>query len=327
MNKYENLTCIIKTGIKDICPKNCKSVLSSVRNLNQQNRTVCIADEKMNAFLEGKNTFNVAISAFYQADSQILERFIQERKENKELVSYYLSISPPELVSDIVESLSNDVIFDIFKESYENFTHYKEEYKTGKKRKSFFEIKGNQYWQRVSFHKICQFIVFIIKEKKEYSLAAQFLILLPEAILKDLEEYTGLTQNEIKNLYLGLSENIYELPINNPQIYPYLLKIMEDEPDIYFVLLTMEGLVKRQENILNITEKLISYYQQNGFGLTIQHIYSELNGLDVELTSEILNQLRQRDIITDSQKEMLDLVFKRGSIDFLKNIKDDILNW
>lgn len=316
--------CLIDTTIHEACPINCKSILRDC-TISQSLQKACIAKDKLNAFLEGKTTFNVGINAFYQATPEILDEFIAERKENLELVSYYLSISEPEKVTDTIESLSDSVIFELFSENYQNYTKLKEDYKEKTRKKGFFQIKGNRFWQGVSFRKICQLIKYAIREKQEYSLAAQFLVLLPSGAVSKLQEFSGITDEEEKTLYLALGDSIYELPIQSPGIYPHMMKLLSDELEISLVLGTMEELVKRQEKILTITNKLIEYYEEHSFGLTIQNIYSELNGLEPELVSEILNQLKDRKVLSDSQKDMLNMVFHKGSIDFLKSLKEDIL--
>ncbi|WCL50111.1 hypothetical protein [Leptospira sp. GIMC2001] len=316
--------CLIDTNIFQACPKNCKSVLKG--NFKQIGlEKSCIAKEKLNAFLEGISTFNVGISAFYQANPDILNSFIKEKPENQELVSYYLSISEPEAVSDIVESLTDSVAYELFKNNYDNYLKLKEDYKTRNTSKNFFKIKGNQYWQGVSFAKICSIILYSIREKNEYALVSQFLVLLPQGVVSHLQEFSGINDQEEKNLYLSLGDSIYELPIQSPGVYPHMLKLFEDDLEIFMILSTMEELVKRQKQILSITGKLIEYYEEHSFGLTIQNIYSELIGLESELVTEILNQLKDKSVISDSQKDMLNMVFQRGNIDFLKTLRGEIL--
>jgi len=317
--------CILQTSLNESCPKNCKNIIQDILP-PQSSDEKCIAKEKMNAFLEGETSFSVGISAFYQASNHTIERFISQRKENLELVSYYLSISDPEKVSSIVEELSEETTFQIFYESYTNYLKLRDNYREGNRIKNFFHLKGNLYWQHVDFKKICNLMRYIVSEKKEYSLAAQFLILLPTAVVIRLQDYISLKDDEIRNLYLGLGDSLYELPVKNPGVYPYMIQILKDEADIFPVLSSMEELVKRQEKILLITDKLIRYYETHSFGLTIQHIYSELNGLETELVSEILTQLQQREVLSDSQKDMLNMIFQKGSVDFLRSIREDILN-
>lgn len=326
LNKQEDSspTCLIGIGLLEACPKNCKSVLKNNDSFINLQKT-CLGTGKMNAFLEGKSTFNVGISAFYQTSPELLNNFIAERAENLELVSYYLSISESEKVTDIVEGLSDAVLFRLFEENYNNFLKLKKDYEKNQRIKNFFQIKSNRFWQGVGFDKICKLIVYAIRERHDFELASQFLVLLPTGVISGLQKFTDLTPEEEKNLYMGLGDSIYELPISNPSVYPHMMKLLEDEMEISLVLGTMEELVKRQEKILQITTNLIEYYEEHSFGLSIQHIYSELNGLEPELISEILGQLKERSVISESQKDMLNMVFQKGNINFLKTIREDIL--
>jgi len=267
----------------------------------------------------------VGISAFYQSNSLILNRFTSANSENQELISYFLSISEPGTVADILENFSIKVLFELFSSNYENFLNLKDNYNKKFVNRNFFQIKGNQFWKGISFQKICDLILYSIREKNEYSLVSQFIVLLPPAVVSKLQDFTDITTEEERNLFLALGDSIYELPIQSPRIYPHMMNLFQDDPEISIILGTMEELVKRQETILNITAKLIEYYEEHSFGLTIQNIYSELRGLEKEMISEILNQLKEKSVISDSQKEMLQMVFQQGSIDFLKSLKEDIL--
>jgi hypothetical protein len=317
-------SCLINTTLYDACPASCKTVTRS-SEMGRDIISSCIAREKLNAFLEGETTFTVGITAFYQANAEILNSFILEKLENKELISYYLSISDPEKVSDIIENLSDSIVYDLFRTNYKEFTLIRENYSVRNRGKNFFEIKGNRYWSGVSFQKICNLIQYSIREKQEYQLVSQFLVILPPGVVTNLKEFTHLTAEEEKNLYLALGDAIYEVPIIAPDIYHHMMSVLADEFEIALVLGTMEELVKRQKKILDITAKLIEYYEENSYGLNIQNIYSELNGLEPEMITEILNQLREKKVLSDSQRDMLNMVFQRGSIDFLKALKDDIL--
>lgn len=316
--------CLIDTTVYQSCPKSCKSVLSGNTSIVQLAKS-CIAEEKLNAFLQGEVTFNVGISAFYQSNSLILNRFTSANSENQELISYFLSISEPGTVADILENFSIKVLFELFSSNYENFLNLKDNYNKKFVNRNFFQIKGNQFWKGISFQKICDLILYSIREKNEYSLVSQFIVLLPPAVVSKLQDFTDITTEEERNLFLALGDSIYELPIQSPRIYPHMMNLFQDDPEISIILGTMEELVKRQETILNITSKLIEYYEEHSFGLTIQNIYSELRGLEKEMISEILNQLKEKSVISDSQKEMLQMVFQQGSIDFLKSLKEDIL--
>jgi hypothetical protein len=325
MESPDNIKCQIDTSIHEPCPPSCKLVLKDNNSLSPGGKNSCIAKAKMNAFLEGNTTFNVGITAFYQSSPVILNEFIEERPENLELVSYFLSISEPERVADIIESLSESVIYKLFKDSYINYQKLRDNYRTKTRKKSFFQIKGNRFWQGMSFQKVCKIIAYTIREKQEHELASQLIALLPIGVVPRLQEFSGINNEEEKNLYLGLGDSIYELPIQSPGIYPHMRKLFSDDMEISIILGTMEELVKRQERILSITHKLIDYYEGHSFGLTIQNIYSELSGLETEMISEILNQLKEKNVVSDSQRDMLNLVFQRGSIDFLKSLKEDIL--
>lgn len=317
-------TCLIDTNLYQACPQSCKSVMAN-NATNSRLAESCIAKLKLDAFLDGEVTFNVGISAFYQANPSILNEFTLEKSENQELISYFLSISDPERVSDILENLNISVLYELYRINYENFLKIKDNYVKRYVSRNFFQIKGNQFWRGISFHKICELILYSIRSKNEYKLVSQFIVLLPPAVISKFQEFTDITTDEERNLFLALGDNIYELPIHSPGIYPHMVELFQDDLEISLILGSMEELVKRQEKILNITGKLIDYYEEHSFGLTIQNIYSELVGLEKEMISEILNQLKDKNVISDSQKDMLTMVFQHGTIDFLRSLKEDIL--
>ena len=88
----------------------------------------------------------------------------------------------------------------------------------------------------------------------------------------------------------------------------------------------MEELVKRKDMVVDTTDTIISSYKKHGYALSIQAIYSELYGLEIELIVEILGQLRDKNVLSLSEKSSLQKLFESGGIDFIKGMRSEILN-
>ncbi|WP_246052300.1 hypothetical protein [Leptospira idonii] len=289
------------------------------------NKMQCIAKEKLRAFLQNRVTFRVGISAFYQSNYRILEEFMAESKENQELVTYYLYISDPPLVKDIIEAFTSETLASLFRTDYKTFISIRDTISKEKREKNFFKVRGYRYWTYLNFQKVCDVIVYLVREMKEPELACQFLVILPSAIVSNLKDYTGFTPEEEKTLYQALGDAIYELPIQSPKIYDHMLALFADDMEIFIVLSTMEELIRRQEKILDLTEKLLSYTAKNRLDLNIQYIFSELNGTEIGIATEILNQLQERKVISPSQKELVLNFLETGNLDILKPLKMNLL--
>lgn len=315
--------CLIGTKLKEPCPKNCKSVVSS-NSWAKFTLSSCIAVDKLEAFLESRTTLNTAMTAFQQAHFTIIEEFLNSSDAALDLIRYFLSISSSNQVVELIENLTNPTLYRIVKMEFENYQKIEIDLKSKKRRHPFFELKSNAYWQKVSFLKICELLVYIIREKKDYAFAAQFLTLLPTGVVSDLQKFTGLSLEEEKELYLSLKDAIYELPIQNPRIYDHMMQLFADDPEIYLILSTMEELVKRQKQIAEITDQLVEYYEKHNFELSIQSIYSELYGMPIELVFEVLNALREKQIITESHKNVILELMEKKSIDLIGELRYEL---
>lgn len=314
--------CFLDTYTFQVCPDNCKSNLSS--NPWMVGIT-CIAVKKMSSFLEGENTFTVAISAFLQSQPKFVEEFASESEGNLDLVRYFLSICEKGQIKVIIENLSNQVICQILKLDYENYLKVKKMLGRTQQITNYFSLKGSKYWTDVSDKKKCTVMEYLIKEKQDYKLASEFLaILAPESISK-LKILASLTEEEERNLYISLEDNIYSLPLISPKIYDHMLTLFQDNLEIYFILETMAELVKRKSMIEDTTQSFIKYRNKNGQNFSIQWIFSELYGLEYELVVEILGQLKEKDFISNSERSTLQSLLKTGSLDFLKDMKQEIL--
>jgi hypothetical protein len=178
----------------------------------------------------------------------------------------------------------------------------------------------------VSSRKICEIIVYLIREKQDHQLASQFLMILPPEIISDFDKYTDLTEEDERNLFLALEDNIYNIPLISPKIYNHMMELFQDNFEIKFILETMEELVKRRGIIEDITQSFIKYYHKMNQKFSIQWIYSELYGLEYELVVEVLNQLIEKNYITFSEKQTLQALLKTGSLESIKELKMEILN-
>ncbi|MBE7412373.1 MAG: hypothetical protein L6Q54_12520 [Leptospiraceae bacterium] len=316
--------CFIDTTVYEVCPSNCKSVIAQ-NPWGGRLKSECIAIEKLRAFMNSENSFSVAISAFQQASPHFIEEFARKSKGSLDLIRYFLNISDQKDINEITSAFSNRTLLSIIELDLQNFSKMSNEKNRAKLENNYFKSKNSLFWNFVSSKKICNFIHFLMKEKEESSLAAQFLLVLPPEIISQLENYANLSDEDEKTLYHALGDGIYELPLKSPKIYQHLLELFKDDLEIFFILQTMEELVKRKAMIINTTEIIISGYKKHGYALSFQAIYSELYGMEIELIVEILGQLRERNILTLSEKNSLQRLFESGGIDFIKGIKTEIL--
>ncbi|GBF51526.1 hypothetical protein LPTSP4_30640 [Leptospira ryugenii] len=282
----------------------------------------CLAKEKLFLFLQEKVTFRVGISAFHQAHPTLLEEFLVESKENRELITYFLYINEPPIVKDAIENFSAKTLANLFRADFESFDALPIK---DRRKRNIFEVRSYRYWKYINFQKICDTIVYFLREENSAYLASQFLVVLPSTIVSNLRDYTGLLPEEEKTLYLALGDAIYELPIQSPKIYDHMLSLFSEDMEIFMILSTMEELIKRHQRILDLTEKLLHYSEKNRLELNIQFIFSELNGLDIETSSEILNQLLDKKVISQSQKNLVLEFLINGNLDILKPLKIDLL--
>jgi hypothetical protein len=135
-----------------------------------------------------------------------------------------------------------------------------------------------------------------------------------------------LDEEDERNLYLALDDNIYNIPLISPKIYEHMMELFKENFEVNFILETMAELVKRRGQVDEITQSFIKYHEKNGQKLSIQWIYSELYGLEYELVVEVLTQLTEKHYISNSEKMTLQALLKTGSLDALKDIKLEILN-
>jgi hypothetical protein len=317
-------TCSLGVNIDQPCNSDCKVYLAK-KTADELADVHCFADKKFKLFLEERVTFGVGMSAFHQSNPTIIEDFFSKSNENKELITYFLYINEPNIVKSIIEEFTPATLAALFKSDFNSFKSINASAPRERKNKSIFKVKSYRYWTYVNFQKICDTIGYFIRVSKEPELASQFLIILPPNIVSNLREYTGFTPEEEIILYRALGDAIYELPIQTPKIYEHMLVLFADDMEIFMILSTMEELIKRQGQILDLTEKLLIYTEKNRIDLSIQFIYSELNGLDIGTASEILNQLLEKQMLTSSQKDMLLGFLKNGSLDMLKRLRDDLL--
>jgi hypothetical protein len=317
--------CFLDTTINQVCPANCRGVLKEnkwMTNINQ----ICIAKWKLREFVFGKNTFTTAVTAFQQCQPQIIEEFANENDATMDLIRYFLTICEPEEVKEIVESMSNELLFKILEVDYENFLNIKKTSSRVKGPINYFSMKSSRYWKNISQLKLCEMIVYLIKEKTMYTLAAQFLMILSPDIISQFNKYTNLSEDDERELFLALEDNIYNIPLISPKIYQHMLDIFKDNFEVFFILETMGALVKRRAEIDDITNSFIKYYKKSGQKFSIQWIYSELYGLEYELVMEVLSQLAESQYITLSEKVTLQALLKTVSLESLSDIKLEILN-
>lgn len=312
--------CLLKTSEWQVCPSNCKSFLATSQ-VEIDVKSNCIAKQKLKSFYLGKTTFQVGMTAFQQCPSILLAEFLSESKENYELITYYLYLNEPKVSKGIIEAFSPDILGDLFEYDFENYLKLRSKTQKERFEKNFFKVKSYRYWTYLDHNKICEIIVYLVRNKNNSSLASQFLMVLPSHIISNLKNYTDFLPEEEKSLYQALGDTIYELPIQSPKIYSHMMQLFSDDIEISLILGTMEELVNRQAQILNLTEKLLEYTDKRTIDLDIQYIFSELNGYDPLVAMEVLSQLMDREKITKSQRDTLVELLQKGSIDVLRNMK------
>lgn len=318
--------CFLDTLIYEICPENCRAALADNKKWLGSVSKICIAKVKMREFVYGSNTFTVAISAFLQAQPEIIDEFAREDNSTLDLVRYFFNICDPEQVKDTAEQISNEVLFKILALDYENYLNIRKLLGKNKVPPTYFGMKSSRFWKLISQERICSMIVYLIREKQIYQLAGQFLMILSPEVISQFHKYTNLSEEDEKNLFLALEDNIYQIPLISPKIYDHMLKLFQDNFEIYFVLETMGELVKRRSEIEDIVNSFIKYQKTVNQKLSIQWIYSELYGLEYELVVEVLGQLAENNFITVSEKHTLQALLKTGSLDALGDVKLEILN-
>ncbi|MCB1177697.1 MAG: hypothetical protein KDK36_08980 [Leptospiraceae bacterium] len=318
--------CFLDTIVFQVCPSNCRSMLNQNKRWLGNVNNICIAKSKMREFVFGSSTFTVAVSAFLQSQAEIIDEFCAESAETLDLVRYFLNICEPEEVKDIVEYLSEETLYKILASDYENYLNIRKMVGKNKVAQNYFGMKSSRFWKMVSQEKICNIIVYLIRNKSMYQLAAQFLMILSPDVISQFDKYTDLNEEDEKNLFLALEDNIYQIPLISPKIYEHMMNLFQDNIEIFFVLETMGELVKRRAEIENVTQSFLKYQNKTGQKLSIQWIYSELFGMEYELVVEVLNQLTETNYISPSEKFTLQALLKTGSLEALSDVKLEILN-
>ncbi|WP_039948635.1 hypothetical protein [Leptospira fainei] len=310
-------SCEVGIPISKPCPANCRTNLrKNISGIHSKVR--CTAYEKLEQFLEGKNSLTVGASAFHQAPSEILERFSSESEIGFELVGYFLLISSPEQVQATVLEMSNPLLYRIVKEEFKLFLDFKKERRVAKAIVNFLDSKMVQYWKSLPPDRISDFIVYCVRERNDSQFAAQFLHLLSADFLLDLKKKTGLTELEERKLFAGLEEGIYEFPIHVPEIYPLLLQMFTDDPEISLILSTMEALVDRKKVLINAGNSILKLLEDKENKNAHQAVLDYLHSLDKDAALEILSMLQENGHLSSSEKDLLS-AYIRGDGDFRRD--------
>jgi hypothetical protein len=287
--------------------------------------SICTARAKMREFLSDNNTFTVTISAFLQAQPEIIDEFAKEDENALDLVKYFCNICDPDEIGNIIENFSNELLYKIFELDFENYQKLKVLLGRKSEAANYFDLKSSKYWRFVSQQKICEVIAYLTKVKGTFSLAAQFLVILSPDIISKFNDLTNLSEDDERNLFLALEDNIYNIPLISPKIYDHMLEIFKDNMEIFFILETMGPLVRRRGEIEDISQSFLRYEKKSSQKLSIQWIYSELFGLEYELVVEVLAVLTENSYLTISEKNTLQTLLKTGSLDPLSEVRLEIL--
>lgn len=318
--------CLLDTGLHQKCLANCKSAIQDNRwQSNLMNS--CIALQKLELFQQGKNSFGVAQSAFLQGDAKLIDQFISQSEANVDLARYFLGVQKPEDSISIASSLKADALYTIFKRDYAVFLQkQKQKAPADRETNNYFLQKATQYWSKLPVAKICTVIAYIVREKKDVSSAAQFMVLIPSSVISRFPELSGLTEDEERELFLGLEGDLFTLPLLSPGIYDHMMTLFAEQPEISMVLAGMEELVKRRSVVISTTDNMVEYYNKTNSRLSLPALYSELFGIEFELAAEVLHHLVEHQVITTNERNTLLEFLKSGKLDFIRQMREDILS-
>ncbi|MBM9499875.1 hypothetical protein JWG44_06375 [Leptospira sp. 201903071] len=312
MERILKTLCKIGISLGEPCPANCRQNLIP-NEWSSAIRESCIAEEKMNAFAEGKVGINVGASAFLQAHPLVLEGFIAKGEVYFEVLRYFLAIIEPEKIKEVIDAFSDKLLYKIVIHEYNIFMQSEDERRRERKNITFLDLKSNDYWKSLSSKRICSFVAYCVREAKDPEFASQFLTVLPPDTVSDLKSLAGLSIDEEKELYLSLKDGIYELPIRSPGIYQHILKLFEDDPEIFMILSTMEELVLRKQQIIESSHTILEKYKSGK--LNHQSLFADLSVLEPEITMEILGIFEEKGILGRSEKNLIkELLYKQKAV-------------
>ena len=142
--------CFLDTTAYQVCPTNCRSVLSINSTWMGNFKKFCIAGNKLNSFIGGENTFTVAVSAFLQAQAIVIDEFANEGSEKLDLIRYFFGICEPEEVQELVEKISNETLYKILEIDYDNYLKVRKMLSQKSDINNYFALKSSRYWKLVS---------------------------------------------------------------------------------------------------------------------------------------------------------------------------------
>ncbi|MDI7181231.1 hypothetical protein [Leptospira santarosai] len=311
LDKKIKIRCKVGTSLEESCLANCRQNLLP-NEWSREIRESCIASDKMQAFAEGKVGINVGVSAFLQAHPLVLEEFISKGTVYFEVLRYFLTLVEPKKIKETVDLFSDKLLYKIIIYEYGIYQQTEDERRNLKKTASFLDLKSNEYWGSLSPKRICSFISYCLKEAKDPEFASQFLTVLPPEAVSDLKNLAGLNVEEEKELYLSLKDGIYELPIQSPGIYRHILQLFEDDPEIFFILSTMEELVLRKQQIIESSHIILEKYESGK--LNHQSLFKDLSALEPEITMEILGIFEEKGILGRSEKNLIKELLSKHKI-------------
>jgi len=317
-------TCMLDTGLHQKCLANCKTVVSDNK---WQNRLVksCIAPEKLRLFQNGQNSFGVAQSAFLQCDPSLLQDFILEAKEYLDLIRYFFASQKQSDSAAIAGALNHKSLYQLFKVDYAHFHQLRRENPENFRNLNYFQQKNTEYWGKLPVNKLCGLIAHIVRTEKDIPTAAQFIVLVPPSVISKFPELSGMTEDEERELFVGLGGDLYSLPLLSPGIYDHMLMLFKDDPETSMILGGMEELVKRRKTVISITASMLDYYNKNNAKLSLPSLYSELFGIEIELAAEVLNQLQENQVISSNERNTLLDILKSGKLDYMRQMREEIL--
>ncbi|TGK11550.1 hypothetical protein EHO60_04410 [Leptospira fletcheri] len=304
-----NDSCKVGVPISKACPGNCRTDLRKDKRLEKED---CKAVHKLEQLLYGQNTLSVGASAFHQAPAELLEEFSEESEIGFELVSYFLLISSPEQVQETVREMSNPLLYRIVKEEFDLFMMLR---KAGGRAANFLDSKMVRYWRKLPESRVVDFIMYCVRGRKDPEFASRFLYLLSGRSLLELRKQTGITVSEEKELYSGLQDSIYEFPIHFPEMYPRLMEIFSDDPEISIILSTMAALVERKEILIHSGEEVLRILGKTHKKLAHQSVLDYLLTLDQDAALEILSMLEENKHLSSSEKELLSSFLRKDDDD------------
>ena len=276
---------------------------------------LCVADEKILSFYEGKLSLSIAYSAFENASPSFLSKKMTENPNLITCLQYFIQITEPIKAAHRLEKFKENILHHILEENYYRYLNQKNSLEV----RSFFDFKGNEFWKYLSEEKRL-FMIRFLANKDEFKLASLFLLILSPNYSDRLTKDILLSEESEKRLYLALEDDIFILAQINPLLYFRLLDLLkEDETGILEVLREFETIAElKLSSLKKFSETIEEFSKVKDSVFPLQWFYSKLKHLEIGHRNDVLDFLQKEEVITNYDKELLNGLFNKDAIFFLK---------